>query len=114
MFRERYQYSNAGFAIAGEMVARAEGTSYSALLDARILGPLGMRDTALVTSGSPGAAQQLVPGYLGDSVPGPMRAGEGSGARRLASVTGWIDSDVMAPGGAFGARRGTWRSGYDC
>lgn len=99
MFRERYQYSNAGFAIAGEMVARAEGTSYSALLDARILGPLGMRDTALVTSGSPGAAQQLVPGYLGDSVPGPMRAGEGSGARRLASVTGWIDSDVMAPGG---------------
>ncbi len=41
-FRDRYQYSNVGFFIAGEVAAVADGTSWEASLEQRILIPLGM------------------------------------------------------------------------
>ncbi|MEV6984559.1 serine hydrolase domain-containing protein [Sphaerisporangium sp. NPDC051017] len=42
-------YSNLGFAILGQALAAHAGTSYRDLLQRRILAPLGMRDTVLVT-----------------------------------------------------------------
>ena len=41
-FRERSQYSNAGFFIAGEVAAAADNRSWEDLTDARILRPLNM------------------------------------------------------------------------
>lgn len=41
----RFHYSNLGFALLGELVARHRGTSWDEALRAEILQPLGMRDT---------------------------------------------------------------------
>lgn len=40
-------YSNSGFVLLSELIERIEGKSYDAVLQERIAGPLGMRDTAL-------------------------------------------------------------------
>jgi CubicO group peptidase (beta-lactamase class C family) len=40
-------YSNFGFAVLGQAVARAGGKPYAELLRERVLGPLGLRDTLL-------------------------------------------------------------------
>jgi serine-type D-Ala-D-Ala carboxypeptidase/endopeptidase len=42
-----WEYSNLGTSIAGEIVSRTAGTSYSTLLDSRILNPLGMNQTTV-------------------------------------------------------------------
>jgi CubicO group peptidase (beta-lactamase class C family) len=41
-FREKYQYSNIGYFIAGEVAARADNRSWEDLTDARIIQPLNM------------------------------------------------------------------------
>ena len=43
----QYQYSNYGAALLGHVLARRAGMDYEALVKARILGPLGMRDTTI-------------------------------------------------------------------
>ena len=52
---EKWGYSNLNGALLGTSVARAAGTEYSALLDRRVTGPLGMAHTS-VTGGGPTAA----------------------------------------------------------
>jgi CubicO group peptidase (beta-lactamase class C family) len=44
-FRSRFQYNNVTYALAGDIAARAAGTTWQALLHAKILGPLGMTET---------------------------------------------------------------------
>src|SRR5947208_3428502 len=44
-FRSRFQYNNVTYALAGDVAARAAGTTWQALLHALILGPLGMTET---------------------------------------------------------------------
>src|SRR6266496_4382720 len=44
-FRSRFSYNNVTYALAGEVAARAAGTTWQSLLHARILGPLGMTET---------------------------------------------------------------------
>jgi len=44
-FRSRFQYNNVTYALAGDVAARAAGTTWQSLLHARILGPLGMTET---------------------------------------------------------------------
>ena len=44
-FRSRFQYNNVTYALAGDVAARAAGTTWQALLHSRILGPLGMTET---------------------------------------------------------------------
>src|SRR5712664_398803 len=44
-FRSRFQYNNVTYALAGDIAARAAGTTWQALLRSRILGPLGMSET---------------------------------------------------------------------
>jgi CubicO group peptidase (beta-lactamase class C family) len=41
-FRERHSYSNVGYAIAGEIIARVSGLSHADFVAQRIFGPLGM------------------------------------------------------------------------
>lgn len=45
-------YSNVGFDLLADALANAAGTSYAALLHARITGPLGMTDTTLTPDAS--------------------------------------------------------------
>jgi CubicO group peptidase (beta-lactamase class C family) len=47
-------YSNPGFDILGALLAARDGVAFEVALDRRILGPLGMADTRLVTRPSEG------------------------------------------------------------
>ncbi len=49
----RYRYSNLGYAVLGLMLEKAAGQSYEALLQERLLGPLGMRRTHLQMADGP-------------------------------------------------------------
>lgn len=47
----KYQYSNAGINTAGRIIEVASGMPYESFLDARLFGPLGMKDTTFWPSG---------------------------------------------------------------
>jgi D-alanyl-D-alanine-carboxypeptidase/D-alanyl-D-alanine-endopeptidase len=47
---EKYEYSNLGVGLLGHALARKAGMTYEALLRARVLGPLGMKDTTITLS----------------------------------------------------------------
>ena len=47
---EKYEYSNLGVGVLGHALARKAGMTYEALLRARVLGPLGMKDTTITFS----------------------------------------------------------------
>ena len=47
---EKYDYSNVGVGLLGHALARKAGLSYEALLRARVLEPLGMKDTTVTLS----------------------------------------------------------------
>jgi CubicO group peptidase (beta-lactamase class C family) len=44
-FRSRFQYNNVTYALAGDIAARASGTTWQSLMRARIYGPLGMTES---------------------------------------------------------------------
>lgn len=54
----RFHYSNVGFAVAGELVARLRDSTWWERLDAEVLQPLGLRDTTYAPAGNaaPGLA----------------------------------------------------------
>jgi CubicO group peptidase (beta-lactamase class C family) len=56
-----YEYSNYGFAILGEIVARASGRPYNAYLAEKVLKPLGMTATTMYPSSVP--PDRLAHGY---------------------------------------------------
>lgn len=58
---EQFAYSNYGYALLGHVLERAAGVPYEALLRQRILGPLGMTDTAITLS--PQQTQRLAAHY---------------------------------------------------
>lgn len=60
---EAVAYSNVGFTLLGDAVARAWGSTYELALHARVLGPLGMRHTGFMWS-QPARARAR--GYDGD------------------------------------------------
>lgn len=78
----QYEYSNLGFALLGTALARQEKTSYRALLEQKIFVPLGMKDSATVTTD---AMRLRLP-------PGRNEQGE--------LAENW-DFDVFAPAGAI-------------
>jgi D-alanyl-D-alanine-carboxypeptidase/D-alanyl-D-alanine-endopeptidase len=45
-----YEYSNLGAGLLGQLLARRAGTSYAALVQARVARPLGLKDTAIALS----------------------------------------------------------------
>jgi serine-type D-Ala-D-Ala carboxypeptidase/endopeptidase len=77
-----YDYSNLGSGLLGHLLALRGGQEYEALVDARILGPLGMTSTAMT---------------LGPHLQGRLAHGHD---RALEPVANW-DWDVLAGAGAF-------------
>src|SRR5690606_24291406 len=45
-FRTRYDYDNMLYIVAGEVVARVSGQSWEDFVESRIMGPLGMNESA--------------------------------------------------------------------
>jgi CubicO group peptidase (beta-lactamase class C family) len=41
-----FEYSNTGYALLGEVIARSAGTSYPQFMEQAVFGPLGMKDSA--------------------------------------------------------------------
>lgn len=64
---EKYEYSNLGVGLLGHALARKAGMSYEALVRARVLEPLGMRDTAVTLSAD--QKRRLATGHNADLVP---------------------------------------------
>jgi CubicO group peptidase (beta-lactamase class C family) len=58
---EKYESSNLGAGLLGQLLARRAGKDYEALVRERILDPLGMKDTAIVLG--PGLRARLAPGH---------------------------------------------------
>ena len=58
---EKYAYSNFGFGLLGQLLARRAGTSYETLLRKRITDPLGMSRTAIVPTKQ--MESNLAPGH---------------------------------------------------
>jgi serine-type D-Ala-D-Ala carboxypeptidase/endopeptidase len=57
----KYEYSNLGGGLLGHVLARRAGMSYEQLVQTRILGPLGMKSTAITLS--PGMKGRLAVGH---------------------------------------------------
>ena len=43
----QWEYSNLGFGLLGDLLARRAGADYQALVKARVIGPLGMTSTTI-------------------------------------------------------------------
>lgn len=63
----RHEYSNLGYALLGQALARAARTSYAELLSARVLRPLGLTDAWLALPAA--QAGRLADGHDGDKRP---------------------------------------------
>ncbi|MBC7946995.1 MAG: serine hydrolase [Chitinophagaceae bacterium] len=57
-FRSRWGYTNAAFAVAGEVLQQASGKTWSALLEEKLFRPLGMINTIALSSGIASAANK--------------------------------------------------------
>src|SRR5262249_32553794 len=64
---EKYEYSNVGVGLLGHALARKAGMSYEALVRARVLEPLGMKDTTVTLSDE--QKKRLATGHNGALVP---------------------------------------------
>lgn len=78
---ETYEYSNLGVGLLGHALALKAGVSYEELVRRRVLGPLGMRETAITLT--PALKARLAPGHdtEGHVVPNwdlPTLAGAGA------------------------------------
>lgn len=89
-FRERFQYNNLLYALAGELAGVAGGGSYATALRDRILDPLGMRRTTLSVAAL-AADQDAARGYV---APEPDAA--------LAEVP-YVELAAIAPAGGLNA-----------
>jgi D-alanyl-D-alanine-carboxypeptidase/D-alanyl-D-alanine-endopeptidase len=79
----RYEYSNLGVGLLGHLLARAGGRKYEALLEERVLQPLGLDDTGISLDSS--MDRRMARGFnaLGDSMSRwDFDALEGAGALR--------------------------------
>lgn len=86
-----FEYSNYGFAILGQVVARASGKSYTDYIRDNILLPLGMRSTTFDMADAP--RDRIAPGHKWEN-----------GA--------WKTEPALAHG-SFGAMGGLWTSARD-
>jgi CubicO group peptidase (beta-lactamase class C family) len=78
----QWEYSNVGYGILGLALATKAGTTFGALLDRRIIGPMRLKDTVLYPTGE--AIQRLAAGHDAKLKPIPP-----------------IDLGIFAPAGAL-------------
>ncbi len=82
----QYEYSNFGFALLGRLLANRAHKPYAALIERRILQPLGMKDTVVIPSTV--SKRRLAPAFTYDGQPqGPWDLG-------ALSPAGSIESDL--------------------
>lgn len=101
-------YSNLGVALLGEALANAASAeSYSALLDERVLGPVGMDSTSIATTEAE-VPEETTPGFLTNGAPTDHWWGEGyaptgsSTTTNINDLAAWAAAnlDGTAPGSA--------------
>ncbi|HUU62281.1 MAG TPA: serine hydrolase domain-containing protein [Acidimicrobiia bacterium] len=101
--RPRSRYSNYGMGLLGHLLARAAGRPYGALVEERLLGPLGMRATGV---GSCGEGSAPVPGFRKGKPTPPWTFGalEGAGALRstAADLLTFARACLDPPAGTLG------------
>jgi CubicO group peptidase (beta-lactamase class C family) len=87
----RFQYSNLGITLAGELVAATSGLSYDACVRSRVLDPLGLRDT---TTDMPEAerGKRLATGYTALTREGTRAAMPFFSARGIAPAAGFAST----------------------
>lgn len=101
--RPRSRYSNFGMGLLGHLLARAAGQPYTALVEERLLAPLGMTATG---AGGCGAGTSTVQGYRKGKPAPPWTFGalEGAGALRstAADLLTFARACIDPPGGTLG------------
>ena len=100
----QFEYSNLGAGLLGQALGRAAGRDYASLLGERVLGPLGLRDTAITLSAEQRA--RFAPGFdefLRPTQPWRMGALPGAGALRSSAA------DMLRFTAALMARRSPLR-----
>jgi D-alanyl-D-alanine-carboxypeptidase/D-alanyl-D-alanine-endopeptidase len=96
-----YEYSNLGAGLLGDALARHAGTTYEALLGERILGPLGLGDTAIALSDD--QRRRMAQGHDADGNPVPAwdflgLAGAGALRTTVADLTLFLHRQLDAGG----------------
>jgi CubicO group peptidase (beta-lactamase class C family) len=86
-----FEYSNYGFAILGQIIARASGRPYTDYVRDNILRPLGMKSSTFEMSEVP--REQIALGYRWEN-------------------NAWKDEPILAHG-SFGAMGGLWTNTHD-
>lgn len=73
---ETFEYSNLGGALLGDALADAAHVSYPALVQSRVLAPLGMSETSALSTSefAPSLRERVVVGHDPDDEPTPNRA----------------------------------------
>lgn len=90
-----HQYSNVGFQLLGEVVARVSGMSWEAYLAERVTGPLGMHATVLAPAGElAGRAAQGYQAYDHDDRLVPARDLDSQALRALGGL--WSSVEDLA------------------
>jgi CubicO group peptidase (beta-lactamase class C family) len=79
------EYSNLGFGLLGHVLSLKAGMPYEALLKARVLEPLGMRDTSIALSAD--QLKRLAPGHAGGVAVSNWDINALSGAGAVRSTT---------------------------
>jgi CubicO group peptidase (beta-lactamase class C family) len=117
--REKYQYQNVMYSAAGEVVARAQGSTWEAVVSNLILKPLGMKATVLST-----AEMRKAPDYsLGYEIEAATKQARPVATRDLTNIApaGAINSSaremsewlrLLTNGGAHGGRRLVSEKGF--
>lgn len=102
---QAYEYSNLGVGLLGDLLARRAGIAYPALLQQRVLTPLGMGDTTF----APDAQQRgrLAPGFSAAGKPQPVWTfGDLEAAGGLYSdlhdMIAYVRANLAAPAGPLG------------
>ncbi len=68
-FRDKFQYSNIGYTVAGILVEQVSGMKWEEFLNERIFRPLGMKRTSFLAPESPSLTDQALPyRVVGDKV----------------------------------------------
>ena len=85
--RESFEYSNLGAGLLGHALALRAGTDYETLVRARVLGPLGMRDTKITLTAADSARLAAGHNAGGQVVPAwDLASLQGAGALRSSAA----------------------------